>query len=291
MRREGKKWKMTTAMEKENGKGLQKHKENNMIKIGTWNIISINGKQEEIIWEMKEFKIQILGLSEIKMKESGIKLLQYGYTLYYSGLEHTDGNKERTKEGVGIILTEELNQKVIGWKNINSKIMYVQLKMEITLTIFQIYTPIQGTDKNKMEEFYNTLQETINEVTEDCNGIMILGDWNGRIGKDIRRGLGCMGKFGEEEINSNGKLMINFCVENDLKIGNTFCEYELEDRYTYEAEEMGGKSIIDYIVYTQDIEQMVVNVKVEREAELNTRHSLVVAKLNIQVPENVEKKD
>ena len=48
-------------------------------------------------------------------------------------------------------------------------------------------------------------------------------DWNSRVGNNIKKGSRTMGEHGGETvINENGKRVIQFCKENNLKIGNTF---------------------------------------------------------------------
>ena len=65
------------------------------LRFGTWNIKTINGKEIELIQEMKDWKIEIFGLSEVKKKGNGIKKLQDGYMLRYSEV----GMDRRAKEG------------------------------------------------------------------------------------------------------------------------------------------------------------------------------------------------
>ena len=73
----------------------RKYKEKSTINIGTLNIVSLNGKIEEIIDTMIERKMELLGLSETKWIGSGEKELRDGYKLMWSG-----GSEGRN--GVGI---------------------------------------------------------------------------------------------------------------------------------------------------------------------------------------------
>ena len=43
---------------------------------GTWNIKTLSNKEEEIIQEMKEHKLELLGLSETKKRGSGEQRLK-----------------------------------------------------------------------------------------------------------------------------------------------------------------------------------------------------------------------
>lgn len=56
-------------------------------RIGCWNIKTLTGKEVELTEEMDKYKLHILGISEVRKKGQGIKTLDRGYTLRYSGVE------------------------------------------------------------------------------------------------------------------------------------------------------------------------------------------------------------
>ena len=106
----------------------------------------------------EDWKIEILGLSEVKKKGNGIKKLQDGYTLRYSGV----GMDRRAKEGVGIITSEQLETRVSRWEPLNSRILVIDLDLEINLSLIQIYAPKDYSDILDKEEFYVQLQNVMN---------------------------------------------------------------------------------------------------------------------------------
>lgn len=65
---------------------------------------SLAGKEIEIIDEMKNYRLDILELSDVKKKGAGEIRMERGHTLVYS--RAPPGN--RAVEGVGIIMTDEL---------------------------------------------------------------------------------------------------------------------------------------------------------------------------------------
>lgn len=257
------------------------------IKIGSWNIQTINGKEQEITEEINERGIQILGASETKKKGTGSIALNNKYTLRYSGVDKT----ERATEGVALITNEEIDKKIVDWKAINSRIIYMDVNLETNITIIQIYAPREGTEIQKIEEFYETLQEQLEEARERDREVLIIGDWNGRIGKDTNKAIGCMGRYGTEEtLNQNGKRILDFCITNDMQIGNTFFNHGKEPQYTYESQDGKHKSILDYITYTKTFEEKVKDVWVEKQAELGTDHKLILMEIEEVITRKEEAK-
>lgn len=57
----------------------------------------------------------------------------------------------------------------------------------------------------------------------------------------------------EDIMNKSEERMIEFCIINDMRIGNTFWKQEIDAKHTYVAQGTGVKSIIDFIIYTKAI--------------------------------------
>lgn len=45
---------------------VTQEKQNKIVKLGTWNVKNINGREEEIIKEMKRYNIDCMGVTETK---------------------------------------------------------------------------------------------------------------------------------------------------------------------------------------------------------------------------------
>ena len=251
------------------------------MRFGTWNIKTLNGKEVEMIQEMKRYKIKVLGLREGKKKGSGIKILEGNYVLRYSGIPI--GN--RAKEGVGIIVEEDMDSKVIDWKAINSRIMSMDIDVDEggKLTFIQVYAPTEDSEVLEKEIFYTELQREVNRIEEKNRKPIIMGDLNGRVGQNTKIGHGALGRFGGEKfINGNGRRILEFCIENSLRIGNSYFKHKRIHQITYEGEGREAKSIIDYIIYPKEMSGTFKDVKVIRGAEASTDHRLLVADTRIR---------
>ncbi|TWW66922.1 hypothetical protein D4764_20G0009540 [Takifugu flavidus] len=55
-------------------------------RIGIWNVISLVGKEPELVHEVEKFQLDIVGLTSTHSKGSGTSLLEKGWTLYHSGV-------------------------------------------------------------------------------------------------------------------------------------------------------------------------------------------------------------
>jgi len=64
----------------------------------TWNIISLVGKEPELVREVVRYQLDLIGLTSTH-SGSGNKLLERGWTLSFSG----DAQRVRCQAGVGIL--------------------------------------------------------------------------------------------------------------------------------------------------------------------------------------------
>lgn len=138
----------------------------------------MTGKEVEIVEEMEKYKLAILGVSETKKKGSGQTNLDKGYVMRYSGVSR----KVRAKEGVAIIMSEEVESKVIEWEPISSRLITVDVKLEERITLVQVYAPTEDRQKVDKEQFYAQLQGVVDKARERSRHVIVMGDWNARIG-------------------------------------------------------------------------------------------------------------
>ncbi|XP_022191946.2 craniofacial development protein 2-like [Nilaparvata lugens] len=251
------------------------------MKFGTWNVTSIAGKECEVVEEMEKYGLKLMGISETKKKGCGEMALDKGYTFLYSGVEM----KARAKEGVGIILSDECQRKMVSWTAVNSRIISADLEFAERVSLIQIYAPTDDSAELEKETFYSALQETVDKARQYAKHIIIMGDWNARVGNDITIGHECLGKHGAESVmNGSGKRMLEFCVDNDLLVGNSFFPHKSIHKITFESPNRGVKSAIDYFVYSRHFRYAVTDVRVYRSAELSTEHKLLIMDTQIRPP-------
>ena len=72
-------------------------------------------------------------------------------------------------------------------------------------------------------KFYEELHSAIAAVPK-ADKLIILGDFNARVGSDNVSWVGVIGEYGVGHCNSNGLLLLQTCAEHELLITNTvFC--------------------------------------------------------------------
>jgi hypothetical protein len=124
-------------------------------RFGTWNIKIINGKEVELVEEMEKYKLKVLELSEIKRRGKGIVQLDKGHVLRYSGII----GGRRVKEGVGVILSEEMEKRVTAWEPVSSRLMTIRLELEMKM--FQLMMQTYWKRKNSMYNYKEHWKENM----------------------------------------------------------------------------------------------------------------------------------
>ena len=131
-----------------------------------------------------------------------------------------------------------------------------------------------------MEEFYNTLQETIDSIPNRDVKI-ISGDFNAKVGKQIRNSE-CNGKFGLGEENERG-TDLEFCRSNNLVIANTLFEHHPRHLYTWISPDRNTRNQIDYIIINQKWKASLKNAKGRPCADCNSDHQLLIVEMQLRL--------
>ncbi|KAK3566533.1 hypothetical protein QTP86_034036 [Hemibagrus guttatus] len=74
------------------GRGPQRPKPwTKNLAFGTWNVTSLGGKESELVREVEQYRLEIVGLASTHSLGSGTQLLERGWTIFYSGVPHERG--------------------------------------------------------------------------------------------------------------------------------------------------------------------------------------------------------
>ena len=96
-----------------------------------------------------------------------------------------------------------------------------------------------------VEWFYEDLQELL-ELTHKKNILLIIGDWNAKVGSQETPGV--TGKFGLGVLNEAGQRLTEFFQENALVIANTLFQQHKRRLYTWTSPDGQHQNQIDYIL-------------------------------------------
>ncbi len=249
-------------------------------KVACWNVRTMYecGKTSQVINEMQNYNINILGISECRWTQSGKITHSSGYTICYSG--RTD---DKHYGGVALILDKNSHSSMIGWKPINDRLITARFQTSYgKLTVIQCYAPTNDDKEDKKDSFYEALDRLIGE-TPKHDVLITMGDFNSKVGCDNtgkersmgREGLGCM--------NDNGSRLIDTCIENDLVIGGTLFKHKTIHKATWTSPSGKTKNQIDHIMINRKWRNSLQDVRSYRGADVSSDHFLVIAKLKLKL--------
>ncbi|XP_063611353.1 craniofacial development protein 2-like [Penaeus indicus] len=149
----------------------------------------MTGRSREIAETMKQRKVKILCVQEVRWKGGGVREIGEGYKLYYSG-SRPGGN------GVGIILDEELKQRVVEVQRPSDRLMSIKvLAGKSLINIVSSYAPQIGCEDQEKEEFREQLEQSVREIPKE-EEIILGADLNCHVGETAVGYEACHGGFG-----------------------------------------------------------------------------------------------
>ena len=73
---------------------------------------------------------------------------------------------------------------VMGCQPISSRLITIRLRATpFNITVVQVYAPTTDYDDEKIEGFYEQLQEVVDQIPKK-DILIVQGDWNAKVGKD-----------------------------------------------------------------------------------------------------------
>ena len=81
--------------------------------------------------------------------------------------------------------------------------------------LIQVYIPDISAKKEEVEKCYGKVEKVMTQLNTGRNRqVVIMGDFNGRIGCNEINGI--TAKYGNNEINRNGRSLVDFCEKQKL---------------------------------------------------------------------------
>ena len=109
------------------------------------------GKLECITREASRLKLDVLGLSEVRWKNSG-RCTTDEHVMIYSG------HKTEHKHGLGVLLSKQVAKSMIGFHALSDIILIVKIASKpFNLVIVQVYAPTSNSPEDDIEKFYDDL--------------------------------------------------------------------------------------------------------------------------------------
>ncbi|PZC75700.1 hypothetical protein B5X24_HaOG205732 [Helicoverpa armigera] len=229
---------------------------------------------------MLRYKLQILGLSEVRRNGFGELRTSRGLTFLYSGKEDEEDVREN---GVGFLLSDAAKKSLLDWKPISERIITARFNSKARkITVVQCYAPTNPASEEDKDDFYSALNLTLKNIRKQ-DIVIVMGDLNAKVGTDNDGCQRHMGTHGMGVRNGNGERFLEFCQDNDLTIGGTLFIHGDHHKYTWNSPDGITKNQIDHLAISSKWRSSLLDVRNRRGADIDSDHHLVVAEVRLKV--------
>ena len=91
------------------------------------------------------------------------------------------------------------------------------------MNLICVYAPTLLASDDTKDHFYSQLDALIKTLPEK-EELIVLGDFNARVGKDNDAWPNCLGNFGIGKCNDNGQRLLELCTYHDLCVATLSLE-------------------------------------------------------------------
>ena len=114
---------------------------------------------------------------EMGWKNLGDSTTEEGHMVFFSAIE------DKHEHSVGFLVHKDIVNTVMGFCPISSRLITIRLRaVPFNINIVQAYAPASDYNDNKIEEFFDQLQNIIDQTPKDI--LVVQGDWNAKVGRD-----------------------------------------------------------------------------------------------------------
>nr|VZI34173.1 unnamed protein product [Spirometra erinaceieuropaei] len=233
--------------------------------------------------ELARYKLDIAALSETRFSEQGqLEEVGAGYTFFWSGRPRA----ERRDAGVAFaIRTDIVGRLPYLPQGINDRLMSLRLHLRRGgkfATIISAHAPPMTSPDAVKDKFYEDLHALLATVSK-ADKLIVLGDFNARVGTDNTAWRGVLGPHGLRGSNDNGLLLLRTCAEHRLILTNTFFCLPEREKATWRHPRSRQWHLLDYVLVRRRDQRDVLVTKAIAGADGWTDHRLVISKMRIRL--------
>nr|VZI52208.1 unnamed protein product [Spirometra erinaceieuropaei] len=232
--------------------------------------------------ELARYKVDIAALIEIRFSEQGqLEEAGAGYTFFWSGRPRP----ERRDAGVAFAIRNDIVGRLPSLpQDINDRLMSLRLPLwgGKFATIISAYAPTMTNPDAVRDKFYEDLHALLATVSK-ADKLIVLGDFNARVGTDHTAWRGVLGPHGLRGSNDNGLLLLRTCTEHSLILTNTFFCLPEREKATWRHPRSRQWHLLDYDLVRRRDQRDVLVTKAIAGADGWTDHRLVISKMRIRL--------
>lgn len=173
--------------------------------------------------------------------------------------------------GVGFLIKKAWKNNITNFTGISERVALLQMKFgKLNISIIQAYAPTERSDDTEIQKFYNDLKKAHTLADEK---IIVLGDFNAKIGQPKKEEKPVMGQYGLGQRNERGERLLEYAFEHRLAIINTYFKKRPNRRWTWKSPDESVKNEIDYIM--TNVPKIVQNYEVLNNVKFRTDHRLL----------------
>ena len=183
--------------------------------------------------------------------------------------------------GVGFAIKNALLKHLETPVGLSSRLMKLRICTAAgAACLFSAYAPtMQATDEEK-DSFYTLLESEVVKA-KSCEALIVLGDFNARVGRDWESWPGCIGKEGVGNMNENGQRVLELCASQQLCVTNTYFAGKLSHKTTWQHPRSRHWHQLDLVLCRRALLKEVLHTRAFHSAVAGSDHCLVICKLRI----------
>ncbi|XP_055388146.1 uncharacterized protein LOC129616516, partial [Condylostylus longicornis] len=168
-----------------------------------------------------------------------------------------------------------IQKGIIGFNPVNERICTLRIKGKFNnICLISAYAPTEEASETIKEVFYDELSLVCERVSK-YDTIIIMGDFNAKIGKE-ELAQRVAGKFSmHEETSENGHRLLQFASETSLKIKSTSFKRKEIHKGTWKIPGTNLANQIDHVLISTRWSSSIIDVRSCRGANCDSDHYLV----------------